>query len=448
MIDSTHASTFGTGDFERALAYAARAHSGHLRKGTRIPYLSHLLAVASLVLEDGGDEHEAIAALLHDVVEDRGGVPRLAEVKEQFGERVAAIVVGCSETQEAPKLPWRPRKDRYIAHLATAEAAAVRVSLADKVHNARSILLDYRVVGEELWRRFNPHSDQLWYYRVLANAFRAVSESSLVGELDRTVTALENIALAGALRKLATYGAVGDYSANSLRVTADNSRSYYVQFAVDERGLSCEVVHNECLAQADAFTGDDIATLLALGFQAPEDDDQSLFRVLRTETDEDYADSVALTRAVITEYFGLPRDQPLQVERSWWPEPEDASARNLDEGASKDAEEARRNPRAISTMSELEQGVEFRRRVERDRLREAAQLPELEGGLLRFVWDIVVPLDDLNTNTISIDGRVIWSEPAISMDANRFDTVKELLKERYGQRFTNLTQTERRYHHL
>ena len=406
-------------------------------KGTGIPYLSHLLAVASLVIEDGGDECEAIAALLHDVVEDRGGAPRLAEVRERFGGRVAAIVVGCSEIRETPELPWRPRKDRYIARLAGADRSIIRVSLADKVHNARSILLDYRTEGEGLWRRFNPHSDQLWYYRSLENAFRAVSESSLVPELDRTVTGLEDIALTGALRRLTASGLAGGCLGNSLRVTADNSRNCYVQFAVDDGALLCEVVH-----------GDDSAVPPALGFQAPGEDGQRLFRILRPVTDDDYAEIVALLRAVIADYFGLPQAQPLQVERSWWPEPEDASARNLDEGASKAAEEARRNPRAIAGMSQAEQVVEFQRRLDRDQLREAAQLPELEGGLLRFVWDIVVPLHDLNTNTVSVDGRVIWSEPAISKSAHRFDTVKELLEERYGQRFTSFTQTDRSYHHL
>jgi (p)ppGpp synthase/HD superfamily hydrolase len=130
--------------FAYALDYATRAHEEQMRKGSEIPYVSHLLAVAALVLEDGGDEDEAIAALLHDVVEDQGGAERLAEVEREFVLRVAAIVESCSDTLVTPKPPWRERKAAYVAHLEGADPSAVRVSLADKVHNVRTIVLDYR----------------------------------------------------------------------------------------------------------------------------------------------------------------------------------------------------------------------------------------------------------------------------------------------------------------
>lgn len=181
--------------FERALLYASEAHRCQNRKGTELPYISHLLGVASLVLEDGGDEDEAIAALLHDVVEDQGGAERLAEVEELFGPRVAAIVLGCSDTDEPVKPPWWERKEQYLLHLEEAEPSVVRVSLADKLHNARSLLLDYREFGEVVWARFNPDADQLWYYRSLERVFRRRTTSRLVDELERVVSELEKLVL-------------------------------------------------------------------------------------------------------------------------------------------------------------------------------------------------------------------------------------------------------------
>jgi (p)ppGpp synthase/HD superfamily hydrolase len=150
-----------TESFDRALLYAVHANADQRRKGSDAPYVGHLLGVASLVLEDGGDEDEAIAALLHDVVEDQGGAARLADVEQQFGSRVAAIVAGCSDTDQVPKPPWEKRKMSYLAHLETAGPDVLRVSLADKVHNVRAILLDYREQGESLWARFDPGSDQI-----------------------------------------------------------------------------------------------------------------------------------------------------------------------------------------------------------------------------------------------------------------------------------------------
>jgi (p)ppGpp synthase/HD superfamily hydrolase len=175
-----------------ALAYATEIHGQQRRKGTDVPYVAHLLAVASLVLEDGGDEDEAIAALLHDAIEDQGGVT-FELLEARYGGKVAAIVDGCSDMDLMPKPTWRARKEAYIAHLRDAQPEVVRVSLADKVHNARSLLFDYRLMGDELWARFNPEADQLWYYRALVDVFRRVSASPLVDELDRVVTELERL---------------------------------------------------------------------------------------------------------------------------------------------------------------------------------------------------------------------------------------------------------------
>jgi len=178
--------------FVEALAYATQVHAGQSRKGTTVPYVSHVLGVCALVLEDGGGEDEAIAALLHDAVEDGGGPPVLEEIRRRFGDRVAEIVWACSDTDVTPKPPWKERKTRYIAHVRAAGPDARRVSCADKLHNARSILRDYRLLGEGLWDRFNaPPDEQLWYYRTLVEAFRQPGSTALVDELERVVGQLE-----------------------------------------------------------------------------------------------------------------------------------------------------------------------------------------------------------------------------------------------------------------
>lgn len=179
--------------FDRALQFVADRHREHIRKGTKIPYISHLLGVASIVLEHGGSEDEAIGALLHDAVEDRKTT--IDEICSEFGDAVAKIVVGCSDTLDETKPPWRDRKEAYIAHLATASPSVRLVSASDKLHNARAILRDYRHLGEELWKRFSSSRDEiLWYYRALVEAFRAFGDSPLVGELDRVVTEIESVA--------------------------------------------------------------------------------------------------------------------------------------------------------------------------------------------------------------------------------------------------------------
>jgi (p)ppGpp synthase/HD superfamily hydrolase len=181
--------------FEQALPYAAQLHRDQVRKGTGIPYVSHLLAVAGIVLEHGGNEDEAIAALFHDAVEDQGGAPTLQAIRLRFGDTVAAIVEGCTDTDEMPKPPWRPRKEAYIADVATASASVRLVSAADKLHNARTILADYRRYGDAVWDRFSGGKDgTLWYYRTLVEAFRRHGVTPLVEELERVVGELEQLA--------------------------------------------------------------------------------------------------------------------------------------------------------------------------------------------------------------------------------------------------------------
>jgi (p)ppGpp synthase/HD superfamily hydrolase len=175
-----------------ALQLAWRLHDGQLRKGTSIPYISHLLGVSSLALEHGATEDEAIAALLHDAVEDAGGKPTLDMIRARFGEAVADIVDGCTDSYVEPKPPWRARKEDYIAHLAAASRSVRLVSNSDKLHNARSILSDLRVLGPSVWTRFTaPKEGTLWYYRALVAAFASHGRTHLVNEFDLVVTDIE-----------------------------------------------------------------------------------------------------------------------------------------------------------------------------------------------------------------------------------------------------------------
>ena len=191
--------TILTDRFDRALLYATHVHGGQRRKGTSIPYVAHLLAVAATVLEYGGDEDLAIAALLHDSVEDQGGKARLEDVRNRFGERVAQIVKACSDSladiaKGERKAHWQERKEAYLAHLRTAEPDILRVSLADKVHNARAILRDLRnpEVGDRIWSRFSqPREDTLWYYGSLADVFCKVLPGQLSDELGEIVGVLK-----------------------------------------------------------------------------------------------------------------------------------------------------------------------------------------------------------------------------------------------------------------
>ncbi len=150
--------------FEQALVFATRRHGDQKRKGSEVPYVSHLLAVCALVLEAGGDEDEAIAALLHDTVEDQKA--SLAEIRALFGETVAAVVHGCSDTDRHPKPPWRERKVGFLATLASLPASARLVVVADKLHNARCTLAEFEATGDAVWDKFNGGREgTLWYYR-------------------------------------------------------------------------------------------------------------------------------------------------------------------------------------------------------------------------------------------------------------------------------------------
>ena len=178
--------------FVDALQYAMEKHGRQTRKGSDIPYLGHLLSVAGLVIDADGTETQAIAALLHDAAEDQGGEATLAEIRDKFGTGVAAIVDECSDTFQTPKPPWRERKENYIRHLPGASDEAILVSLADKLHNARALLRDFRDVGDKLWERFNEQNPQqhLWYYRSLLKVYTGRGHDGMVTELRDAVDAL------------------------------------------------------------------------------------------------------------------------------------------------------------------------------------------------------------------------------------------------------------------
>ncbi|HSZ62115.1 MAG TPA: HD domain-containing protein [Terriglobales bacterium] len=176
---------------QRAFRYAAEKHAGQTRKQTAVPYLSHLMAVASLVLEAGGDEDMAIAALLHDVVEDCGGMPRLREVRKLFGRRVAHIVEGCTDSFGEPKAEWIERKKEYLREVTHPDAETRLVSASDKLHNVRTILSDYRHDGEAIWKRFSGQKEgTLWYYRALSDEFQRRGANRITRELHLAVAEL------------------------------------------------------------------------------------------------------------------------------------------------------------------------------------------------------------------------------------------------------------------
>jgi (p)ppGpp synthase/HD superfamily hydrolase len=181
--------------FLQAFDFAFEKHAGQTRKASSAPYIAHLMGVASLVLEFGGDEEMAAAALLHDVVEDCGGAPMLKEIERKFGNRVAKIVDGCTDSDTDPKPPWQERKETYIRHLKTADAETRLVSAADKLHNVRAIIADYHEVGESVWARFSGGREgTLWYYRALLQEFLRDKHNRLIRELELTVCELECLA--------------------------------------------------------------------------------------------------------------------------------------------------------------------------------------------------------------------------------------------------------------
>ena len=182
--------------FCQALLYAAALHGDQRRKISGEPYLAHLLGVAAIALEHGADENQAIAALLHDAIEDQGGAAAREEIRRRFGQGVTEIVEGCSDADTTPKPPWRQRKEAYVARLHDASDSVRLVSAADKLLNARAVLREYRARGEALWSHFRGGREgTLWYYRAVADALKHAGSSPLVEELLRAVGEIEQMVL-------------------------------------------------------------------------------------------------------------------------------------------------------------------------------------------------------------------------------------------------------------
>jgi GTP pyrophosphokinase len=191
MLELTHR-------FEDALVYTHTLHKNQKRKGTSIPYIAHLLSVTALVLENGGNEDAAIAALLHDAVEDQGGYATLEDIRSRYGANVAEIVEGCTDAFTIPKPPWRERKENYLHHLQSASPSIQLVSLADKLHNATTILADLQSSGSAVWNRFSGGKEgTLWYYNKLAETFQANVSNPMVGRLVEKVKQIDQIATMG-----------------------------------------------------------------------------------------------------------------------------------------------------------------------------------------------------------------------------------------------------------
>lgn len=181
-----------TARFEDALVFTAHLHAQQYRKGSQIPYIAHLLSVSALVIEAGGDEDLAIAALLHDAVEDQGGLETLVKIRQRFGKRVADIVDSCSDSYTMPKPAWKTRKENYLDKLQTSSQEVRLVSLADKLHNARNTLRDLRKENEMVWDKFNGgKTGTLWYYRSLIEIFEQFEANFLLNELKRVVNQIE-----------------------------------------------------------------------------------------------------------------------------------------------------------------------------------------------------------------------------------------------------------------
>ena len=193
MTITTHALL--TDRFDSALAYASRLHRTQLRKGTAVPYVAHLLAVAAIALENGADEDQAIAALLHDAAEDQGGLAQLEEIRARFGEGVAQIVADCTDACEEPKPDWGQRKEAYIDGLADKAPRSLAVSLADKTLNASAINADLRAHGAAVWDRFTGGRDgTMWYYRSLSDAFARLVPAVAADRFAREVAEMEELA--------------------------------------------------------------------------------------------------------------------------------------------------------------------------------------------------------------------------------------------------------------
>jgi len=198
-----------TARFREALVYASQLHAEQTRKQVQapgaitVPYVAHLLAVTAIVLEHGGDEDEAIAALLHDAVEDQGGEVTRRRIQGLFGDRVVAIINGCTDADACPKPAWEERKQHHVASVCTADESVRLVTAADKLHNARSVLADYLQFGESSWVRFRGGREgTLWYYRAMVDALRqapAPRLERLIRELDQVVSELERATAAASV---------------------------------------------------------------------------------------------------------------------------------------------------------------------------------------------------------------------------------------------------------
>ncbi|HET9960412.1 MAG TPA: HD domain-containing protein [Polyangiaceae bacterium] len=185
-----------TDRYRRALEFAFELHREQERSGSGVPYFAHLIGVSSLVLEAGADEDVAIAALLHDAAEDQGGTSTLERIEQDFGAKVADIVRACTDAVETPRPPWRERKIRYVEHLKLASPEAQLVAASDKLYNLRTIVADYRSIGEALWSRFSGgRAGVIWYYGALVEAFTI--SHGVVAELRRTLAQLETLLTPG-----------------------------------------------------------------------------------------------------------------------------------------------------------------------------------------------------------------------------------------------------------
>ena len=175
----------------QAFALAEKLHAGQTRKGSAIPYITHLMAVAAIVGENGGNEDQIVAALLHDTVEDQGGRAMLEEIRNQFGKTVASLVEACTDAFERPKPPWKQRKLDFLARIPAAPIDARLIIAADKIHNLRSMSADHRKVGEQLWERFTASRDEtLWYYAAVLDALLTEWAHPILHEFRRTLNEL------------------------------------------------------------------------------------------------------------------------------------------------------------------------------------------------------------------------------------------------------------------
>ncbi len=184
-----------TSRFQNALDFAFKLHQDQTRKLSPVPYFAHLMGVAALVLEAGGDEDTAIAALLHDAVEDRGGLNTLEQIRQRFGDRVADIVDHCSDAYTSPKPPWRGRKEQYLAKLPSAPPETRLISVADKLYNVCTIIEGLRRNGDEVWDRFNGgKAGTLWYYRALVDIYRQTETHHMTEIYAHAVDEMERLA--------------------------------------------------------------------------------------------------------------------------------------------------------------------------------------------------------------------------------------------------------------